>query len=244
MINNGILRQVKLPTLHRNMAWGALVIGALIAFETFNYSITEFAMRDLLGDLRFGGIAWSTILALAFCSIDFAGIGYMFSNGPKAAKQGLEIWYLFAAWLLAATMNAMLTWWGVSIAIINHGTLGNGIVSRATLLQVVPAFVAVMVWLIRDLIIGTLITSSGKLFTNKANERNSVPAMKRRRTSGPDSRVSNNGKLSPLELRPARATQSKRRAAKLTPIDLPISRQNGHTVSVNGNGKHERAVAR
>ena len=227
MINNGILRQVKLPSLHRNMAWGALVIGALIAFETFNFSTTEFAMRDLLGELRFGGIAWSTILALAFCSIDFAGIGHMFSNGPKAAKQGLEIWYLFSAWLLAATMNAMLTWWGVSIAIINHGTLGNGIVSRATLLQVVPAFVAVMVWLIRVLIIGTLITSSGKLFSTKAPERNSVPAMHRNNFRGQT---------------PQRPTRSKRRAAKLTPIDLPLSRQSGQAVNANGNGKHERAV--
>ena len=225
MINNGILRQVKLPTIHRNLAWGALVIGALVAFEIFNFSTTEFAMRDLLGELRFGGLAWSTILALAFCSIDFAGIGHMFSNGPKAAKQGLEIWYLFAAWLLAATMNAMLTWWGVSIAIINHGTLGNGMVSRATLLQVVPAFVAVMVWLIRVLIIGTIITSIGKLFTKKADERNSVPAMQRDTQRGSRSGRGQSGRNS----RPA-------------PIELPLARQNGQTVSANGHRKHKEAV--
>jgi hypothetical protein len=179
MVNRGILRQIKLPTLHKNLAWGALIVGALIAFETFNYSTTEFAMRDLLGELRFGGVAWSTILALAFCSIDFAGLAHMFSNGPKSAKEGLEIWYLFAAWLLAATMNATLTWWGVSIAIIQHGTLGNGILGRETLLKVVPAFVAVLVWLIRVLIIGTLITSSGRIFRTMAPDRNSVPAMRR-----------------------------------------------------------------
>ena len=221
MINNatrqaGLLDQVKFPALHRNLAWGALVLGALIAFEVFNYSTTEFAMRDLLGELRFGGIAWSTILALAFCSIDFAGIGHMFSNGPKTAKQGLEIWYLFAAWLLAATMNAMLTWWGVSIAIINHGALGNGIISRETLLQVVPAFVAVLVWLIRVLVIGTLITSGGKLFGSKDKARNSVPAMRRNRAGG-------------------RQKRARRRV-----VAQPISAQNGHTSRMNGAGRRER----
>ncbi len=198
MINNATLRQVKLPTLHRNLAWGALVLGALIAFETFNYSTTEFAMRDLLGELRFGGLSWSTILALAFCSIDFAGIGHMFSNNPKTAQRSSETYYLFAAWLLAATMNAMLTWWGVSIAIINHGTLGNGLIGRETLLQVVPAFVAVMVWLIRVLIIGTLITASGHIFTDKPDPRNAVPAMRRQQ---PQPTTSRQKPASPLQLR-------------------------------------------
>jgi len=193
MINKGTLSRVQLPTLkiHSNLAWGALVVGALIAFEVFNYSTTEFAMSDLLGGLAFGGLRWATILALAFSSIDFAGIGHMFSNGyvNRSAKQGLEIWYLFAAWLLAATMNAMLTWWGVSLAIIQHGTLGNGIVDRATLLRVVPAFVAVLVWLIRVLIIGTLITSGGKLFRKAAPKNNSVPAMRRENPQDADARL-------------------------------------------------------
>src|SRR3990172_4252987 len=187
MLNNNVLRRFNIPPiqLHRNMVWGLLILGALVAFESFNYSTTEFAMRDMLGDLRFGGIGWATILAMAFCSIDFAGIAFMFSNGRT--RQGLEIWYLFAAWLLAATMNATLTWWGVSIAIIQHGTLGNGILSREAILQVVPAFVAVLVWLIRVLIIGTLITAGGKLFKPADAARSMPPTLLR--TTPP----SNNG---------------------------------------------------
>lgn len=177
MLNPNVLRRFNIPIyLHRNLAWGLLILGALVAFETFNYSTTEFAMRDMLGDLRFGGVGWATILALAFCSIDFAGIAFMFSNGR--ARQGLEIWYLFAAWLLAATMNATLTWWGVSIAIIQHGTLGNGILSREALLQVVPAFVAVLVWLIRVLIIGALITAGKKLFSGDNAPQRGTPRSK------------------------------------------------------------------
>jgi len=182
MVNRGLLSQFNWSTrIQRNLVWGLLIAGALIAFEAFNYSTTEFAMRDLLGDLSFGGLSWATILALAFCSIDFAGIAHMFSNGTNLrAKQGLEVWYLFAAWLLAATMNAILTWWGVSVAVLNHGSLGNAILGREALLQVVPAFVAVLVWVIRVLVIGTLITAGSKLFTAPASGPRSMPPTLRR----------------------------------------------------------------
>ncbi len=191
MVNRGLLSQFNWSArIQRNLVWGLLVAGALIAFEAFNYSTTEFAMRDLLGDLRFGGLSWATILALAFCSIDFAGIAHMFSNGTNLrAKQGLEVWYLFAAWLLAATMNAILTWWGVSVAVLNHGSLGNAILGREALLQVVPAFVAVLVWLIRVLVIGTLITAGGKLFAAQANGPRSMPPTLRRTVPAQNGRV-------------------------------------------------------
>ena len=65
------------------------------------------------------------------------------------------MWYLLGAWLIAATMNAALTWWGVSIAILQHQSLGNAVIARETLLKSVPIFVAIMVWLSRVLIIGT-----------------------------------------------------------------------------------------
>ena len=153
-----------------------LILGALLAFEIFNYSTTDFAMSDLLGDLRFAGIRWSTILALAFCGIDFAGIARLFTP-EQGAEEPNEVWYLFGAWLLAATMNAMLTWWGVSIAIANHNTLGNAY-PRDTLLKVVPIFVALMVWLIRILIIGTFSVAGDRIFSqdNSPNARRGLPA--------------------------------------------------------------------
>lgn len=150
--------------LHRGLAFGVIIIGALLAFEIFNYSTTEFALADLLGDLSFMGIAWSTILAIAFCGIDFAGIARLFT--PEDGSSDItEIWYLFGAWLLAATMNAMLTWWGISIAILNHQSLGNAVIEREVMLRAVPIFVAVMVWLIRVLIIGTFSVAGNRLFT-------------------------------------------------------------------------------
>lgn len=150
-------------TKQRSLMFSLLIVGALLAFEIFNYSTTDFAMSDLLGDLRFAGLRWSTILALAFCGTDFAGIARLFT--PEQGKdEPAEVWYLFGAWLLAATMNAMLTWWGVSIAILQHESLGNALISRETMLKGVPIFVAVIVWLSRVLIIGTFSVAGENLF--------------------------------------------------------------------------------
>ena len=150
--------------IRRGLLFGILIVSALIAFEIFNYSTTDFALSDLLGDLKFMGVRWATILSFAFCGIDFAGIARLFTP-EQGSNEPHEVWYLFGAWMLAATMNAMLTWWGVSIAILNHQTLGNSIVARDTLLSIVPVFVAVMVWLIRVLIIGTISVAGDRLFS-------------------------------------------------------------------------------
>ena len=140
-----------------------LIVMALIAFEIFNYSTTEFALADLIGDLEFSGLRWATILALAFCGMDFAGIARLFS--PQRLKKGaMESWYLLGAWLLAATMNAVLTWWAISAALLKHNGLGNEIVDRETLLGSVPVFVAILVWLIRVLMIGSFTLAGSKLF--------------------------------------------------------------------------------
>ena len=158
---NSVINRVK---LQRGLVFGGIIIFALLAFEIFNFSTTEFALKDLLGDLSFFGIYWSTILAIAFCGIDFAGIARLFTP-EQGRDEPKEVWYLFGAWLLAATMNAMLTWWGVSIAILNNETLGNAVVNQEMLMRVVPIFVAVLVWLIRVLIIGTFSLAGENLFS-------------------------------------------------------------------------------
>lgn len=141
-----------------------IIITALLAFEAFNYSTTQYALSDVLGDLAFLGIKWATILSIAFCGIDFAGIARLFTPG-KSAKEPNEAWYLFGAWLLAATMNATLTWWGVSMALANHPLQSRAILDATTLTKGVPVFVAVMVWLIRILVIGSLSMASERTFT-------------------------------------------------------------------------------
>src|SRR5512147_1452661 len=155
--------------LKRGAIFGLIILGALAAFEVFNYSSTLFALGDILGDLSFGPLKWSMILAFAFCGIDFAGIARIFT--PETGRnEPAEVWYLFAAWFLAAAFNASLTWWGVSVAILQHNALGGSLLGQENMTKLVPIFVAAMVLLIRVLLINTFSIAGERIFS-MADER-------------------------------------------------------------------------
>jgi hypothetical protein len=164
------LEVLRKSAMQRGTVLGVMLIGALLMFEIFNYSTTDFALNDVLGDTRFLGVRWATILALAFCGIDFAGLARLFTP-EQGRDEPVEVWYLFGAWILAAAMNAILTWWGVSVATANHIAAGSAIIGRETLVNVVPVFVAVMVWVIRILIIGTFSVAGERIFSVAADDR-------------------------------------------------------------------------
>lgn len=149
--------------INRITVTGALLAFGWLMFEVFNFASTEFALNDALGNLKFLGVRWATVLSLAFCVIDFAGIARLFTP-EQGSDEPAEVWYLFGAWVLAAAMNATLTWWAVSVAISKHppeaaSVMGNGIT------QVVPVFVAILVWIVRILIIGTFAMVGERFFT-------------------------------------------------------------------------------
>ena len=146
-LNIQILPFLKSTALKRGAIFGSILITALLAFELFNFGTTSFALQDVLGDLKFAGIQWSAILAIAFCGIDFAGIARIFTP-----EQGRD-------------EPAELTWWGVSVAILNHTAEGGSLVGQTAMIKIVPIFVATMVWLIRVLIIGTFSVAGERLFT-------------------------------------------------------------------------------
>jgi hypothetical protein len=163
-LNIQLLPFLKGISMKRGAIFGGILVMALVSFEISNYGITSYTLRDILGDLQFGGIYWASILAFAFCGIDFAGIARIFTP-EQGRDEPAEVYYLFGAWLLAAGFNAMLTWWGISIAIQNHNVQGGALLGDATMTKVVPIVVAVMVWLIRVLIIGTFAIAGERLFT-------------------------------------------------------------------------------
>ena len=170
---------------NRGAAWGMMIIGALLAFEIFNFSTTQFALADVLGDLEFAGMRWASILAVAFCGMDFAGIARIFTP-EQGADEPKEIYYLFGAWLLAAGFNAILTWWGVSVAIVNNvSQSGEAIISSQTMTKVVPIFVAVMILFIRVLIIGTFSLAGDRLFTTESRGAYNHPRPAQQQTYRP-----------------------------------------------------------
>ena len=148
--------------LPRNTVIALLLLVALFAFEVFNFDTTQYALESLLGSVNFIGLRWATILAIAFCAIDFAGLAHLFTP-EKGLQEPKEIWYLMGAWLLGATMNAIMTWWAVSLTLLSHD-FGNEVLSRQQLLTAVPVFVAVLVWLTRVLFIGAISVAGESLF--------------------------------------------------------------------------------
>ncbi len=159
------------PTFGKASDWrfgaGILLLVGLLAFEIFNFDTTQYALANLMGSANFMGISWAAVLATAFCAIDLAGLMRIFKPDHEANQ---ETWYLMGAWLLAATMNAIMTWWAVTLTLLNHD-LGNEVLSRAQLINTVPIFVAVLVWLTRILFIGALTVAGDHMF-----ERLSSPA--------------------------------------------------------------------
>jgi len=162
-----LFRKFQGRNIKRGAAWGGMILVALLAFEIFNFSTTQFALLDVLGNLEFAGMRWASILAIAFCGIDFAGIARIFTP-EQGRDEPAEVWYLLGAWFLAAAMNASLTWWGVSVAIVNHSSAsGDAVISATTMTKVVPIFVAAMIMFIRVLLIGTFSVAGDRLFTTE-----------------------------------------------------------------------------
>lgn len=191
-------------SMQRKTVVGVILMVALLAFEMFNFDTTQFALRSLLGDIRFAGLQWASILAIAFCSIDFAGLIRIFTP-QRGADEPQEVWYLMGAWLLGAAMNAVMTWWAVSLTLLNH-TFGNEILSREQLLFYVPIFVAVLVWLTRILFIGAF-TVAGEHIFDFANERPAAKGKAKSRAKAPSTR---------RKAAPRRVTQPARTAVSRT----------------------------
>ena len=142
--------------MNRSRTFGVVLVLALLAFEIFNYSTTEFALLDLLGNLSIAGVSWATILAIAFCGIDLAGIARLFS--PETGEdEPAGVMYLLGAWLLAASLNALLTWHAATIALSSAYGLSPSLIGIA--IQV-----AVVVWISRILIIGVFAFGGDRLF--------------------------------------------------------------------------------
>lgn len=218
-----------LTRFQRQVGIGLLLVVALLAFEVFNFDTTRFALANLLGDVSFAGLRWASILALAFCAIDFAGLAHLFEP-LRDEEPGGETWYLMGAWLLGATMNAIMTWWAVNLTLLNH-ELGNEILSREQLLNVVPTFVAVLVWLTRILFIGAFSIAGTHIFWGASDEI-AADAQEFERSAFQQSHPRFSGALAPTrpirdsaQFAPARSDGHRRpipRAPRAVPVSLSM----------------------
>ncbi len=163
---------------HSVNIYTVVIIATLLAFEAFNFSTTEFALQDMLGNVGMAGLTWATLLSLAFCAMDIAGIARLLSSYRDEGKHDRSGWFLLGAWVLAASMNAGLTWWGISVAIYNQPADSILILDPLTFVTAIPVLVSFGIWVIRVLIIGSLVFSLSPAQRNS----NSQPAVARKFT--------------------------------------------------------------
>jgi hypothetical protein len=205
-------------TVSKKTAIGLILIVALLAFEVFNFDTTQYALNNLIGDVRFLGVQWAAILAIAFCSIDFAGLVRLFTP-ERGLDEPKEVWYLMGAWLLGATMNAVMTWWAISLTLLNHN-FGNEVLSREQLLLYVPIFVAVLVWLTRILFIGAFSVAGEHIF--EFSEVGDTPAKRPVATAQPRRAAPTAVRRSPMPktAAPTRTAVPKRATVQPTQVNM------------------------
>lgn len=239
----------------RKVVVAVILAIALVAFEIFNFDTTQFALQNLLGDIRFAGVLWASILAIAFCAIDFAGLVRIFTP-QRGAEEPKAVWFLTGAWFLGTIANSIMTWWAVSLTLLSH-EFGNEVLSRETLLRYVPIFVAMLVWLTRILFIGAF-SAAGEDVVGIARERNDSPSSPPRReapaplparpaTARP-SPVNNVSTANTASSRPAAQSKNSRPAAQPAITYEPIDDSSSGTPAMpktnNGSGGPARPTSR
>ncbi len=218
--------------ISRKMVIAILLGVALIAFEIFNFDTTQYALTNLLGEVRFVGVLWASILAVAFCAIDFAGLVRIFTP-QRGAEEPRAVWFLTGAWFLGTIANAVMTWWAVSLTLLGH-EFGNEVLSREMLLRYVPIFVAMLVWLTRILFIGAFSMAGEEVFDRARTNTGQAKSESRPAQSAPAraaqpaaTRPATTSSATPVAPKPrtaapARPVSNVTTAVTYEPVDDPI----------------------
>ena len=232
--------------VNRGWAFGMLIVAGLLAFEVFNFSTTDFALGDILGPGRFLSVRWATVLAFAFCVIDFAGLARLFTPETEPKQERLEVWYLTGAWFLGATANAALTWWAVSIMLLGQQSV-NVLVSREAMLTYVPVLIAGLVWLTRICLISTFAIAGPRLFASPAREAlpkeaatTALPAQPREaRPERSEAEPKGQPAETLLTLRPLGRSRSRSKAPAPAPAGEPVESTASEPVAEGEGGNNK-----
>lgn len=149
-------------TRGKSVVVALILSAALVGFEIFNFDTTRFALMDLMSGNKFWGIEWATILAFAFCSIDFAGVIRIFTPEQSLKDEPEEVRMLMGAWFVGAILNALMTWYAMALLIAPRN-VGATLVAQQDMLYFAPILVAVFVWLTRLLLIGSSSIATDRL---------------------------------------------------------------------------------
>ena len=151
---------------------GLILTVALLGFELFNFDTTRFALAQLMGGRRFLGLEWAGVLALAFSSLDFAGLVRVFTPEQELKQESPEIWWLTGAWLIGAALNAAMTWYAMALLVAPLGAeIGAALFTHEQMLRTAPLFIALLVWLTRISLISSIALALERLAALDSGQR-------------------------------------------------------------------------
>ena len=161
---------------------GLILTIALFGFELFNFDTTRFALSHFMGGRQFWGLEWAGIVALAFGSLDFAGLVRVFTPEKELSQESTEVWLMTGAWLVGAALNAAMTWYAMALLIAPLGAeIGATLFTHEEMLRFAPLFIALLVWLTRVSLISSvaftlerLAKTGSKGHANGARQRGSI----------------------------------------------------------------------
>jgi len=147
--------------LDRRNWFGLITVLGLLAFEIFNYATNQDAMAKIFGEAKFFTIPIYYLLAIAFSAIDLGGLSSTFTE----EDWGHEPWWVYVAtggWLIASIVNALLTYLAilVGMALAPISQLAVVMPKVAAVYDYLPAALTIVIWLIRVMLIGSIVAST------------------------------------------------------------------------------------
>lgn len=133
----------------------AFAIGliALVGLEAVNAGTTYAALQALTA----GALGLTVGLTVALWALDFGGLLRIFG---RVEERDPALVYFAGAWLTAAAVNALGTWYAVGLALSAGGFEGGAFVDQAALVEWAPIAIAAAVLLARVLFVAAWVVDA------------------------------------------------------------------------------------
>jgi len=147
--------------LNKRTWFGLITVLGLLAFELFNYATTQEALSTILGALSFFGFPVYYLIAIAFAAIDLGGLSSTFTE-EDWSNETWWVWVSTVGWEIASVVNAALTYMSVTIAmaVAPVSQLATVMPKVQEIYTYIPAALAFVVWLVRIMLIGSIVAST------------------------------------------------------------------------------------
>jgi hypothetical protein len=146
-----------ITNLPKSAILGLLIFLGLAAFDVFNFATTRDALSSIITATLLN-IPLSWPLAVAFCAIDLGGIASVFTK-EKGFREPWYVWMLGAGWIIASIANSGLTFMAIRMGMASAPIMHNPLIPADIAIKWVPILLASVIWLIRVMIIGSIIVA-------------------------------------------------------------------------------------